>query len=254
MTQSRRQFLQKVSAAAAAGVVAPRLFPGRWLDAMPATTLIGEHADYDEAELKALAQHALDAARSAGAKFSDVRINVGRALVYASFDGRVTDTTLITQATVGVRAIAENTWGFAGGGTLTKDAVASAARLAVARSRAGQPRHARQLELAPTPVVPNGHWKTPIEKDPFDIPIGEHEAIYIDAMAEAQKVKGVRNIGGLTGWLRWDRVFASTEGSVTVQRIYTAAPSGTVYASPAGEDSFWVGQTAPGLRVGGYGY
>ena len=62
----------------------------------------------------------------------------------------------------GVRALVDGTWGFAASRTLTKAAVAAAAREAAAIAKANRIARDRAVQLAPSQSYPDASWTTPI--------------------------------------------------------------------------------------------
>lgn len=253
---SRRTFLQQTSAAAAAGLLAQ--IPTRRLWALPASALIPEP---DEVLLRELAVKAMDAARSAGASFADIRITAGRlARVGCGYRKATGERPEMGRPGVafpiryGIRAIVDGAWGFAGDAELTADAVARAARTAVAVARGNAPRRPRTLELAPIAPVANGVWATPVAQEPLDVPLGEQAELQLAALREASKVKELTFAVVAFEWGRPTTVFASTDGSLIVQRYAVALPTSTVRVrvGPGTWDEASAG--ASGLRSGGYGY
>lgn len=254
---SRRFFLKQVSAAAAVGLL--HQVPGRELWALPPDELMPEP---DEALLRQLATTAVEAARAAGAGFADVRVTGGRYLGLGGiFDRRnvfghggqrptLGPPLMIVQTAYGIRVIVDGVWGFAGGSVLTTEAVAEVARAAVQRARANRSRRPRALELAPAPRVENGRWATPIVRDPFTVPVREQADLVLAALTAAEGVRGI--LAGVAGfqWTRALRVFASSAGSLIVQRIALSHPGTHAFVRPqSGLD-----QRLESLRAGGYGY
>lgn len=252
--QDRRGFLKQVSAAAALGVIAQvpgaRLLAATPLDLLP---------DPDEAFLRDLALRAVEAARSAGADFADVRVAVGRSLnlrhyinTHGSPDPELQTPGLSLKYEYGIRALVNGAWGIASGSDFTPDGVAGVAAAAVARGKANRPRHRSSLDLAPEPVVRDGRWKTPIVEDPFQVPVGAQAGLALEALG------GLSAMRGMTGWLtfnwqRTNRIFASSEGSLQVQEVHLTFPSGSVRAQhPLGTG--FGRATIDTLREGGYGY
>jgi TldD protein len=253
---SRRRFLRVTSVGV--GLVASTQFlPIRWVRAQSPEGLI-QARPYEEPRLRALALVALDAAREAGAKFADVRILVGHAFSMQATSALGLDTpSLQTSLRMGVRAVVGGTVGFAGQVLdLDADKVASLARIAVRRSRAGESNKGRAFEFVPAPVVANGSWQTPIEIDPFTEPVGEQESQIMDALDTAGNVKANAAMGFSSSvlWLRRDEIFASSEGSYINQRMYTAFLDASVSLRSGrhGESSISQGVKTP--SVGGRGY
>jgi len=175
-----------------------------------------------DAASRELAMRALDAARAAGATYADVRINRNRTQGVSTREHRVVGLTDVETEGFGVRVIAGGSWGFAASRILTFEEAERVARQAVAQAKANASARRRPLELAPTEVYPNGVWRSPIEIDPFDIPIEEKVALLLAANEAALGVKGARFVNSSMFFLREDRFFANTEGTVTDQTIYRA--------------------------------
>jgi TldD protein len=131
---------------------------------------------------------------------------------------------------VGVRALVDGAWGFAATSDLTPDGVAGAARRAVAQARANRAAQVRPVQLAPVTPTPNGEWRSPIEVDPFAVPVADKVALLLAANEAAMKVPGVRFVNSSMSFLREEKTFASTDGTVTAQTLYRASPAMTVTA------------------------
>ena len=123
------------------------------------------------ADKKALADVALNAARGKGATYADVRI--GRYLneFIRTREDKVQDITSRESYGVGIRVIADGTWGFAATDVVTKDGVAKAAEQAVDVAKANAKIQKEPVQLAPTPALGEVSWKTPIVKNTFEVPI-----------------------------------------------------------------------------------
>ena len=98
---------------------------------------------------KALADAALNAAKSAGATYCDVR--VGRYLrQFVITRERNVENVVNTESTgVGIRVIANGAWGFAATNDMTREAVARAAAEAAARGVLPRARRGRQSAPGP---------------------------------------------------------------------------------------------------------
>jgi TldD protein len=221
MTVTRRAFLRDSSmaaVAAAAGVGQNRLpgFVARYLDVST--------GDPDPA-LQALASQALDAAKAAGASYADIRFSLieGRRI---GVDGRASVNFPYTQldAATSVRALVNGRWGFVAGIVWSTDEVVRLARAAVAQAKAVAWAGAGDtlVELAPAAAV-TGQWRTPIERDPLEVPAPEIVSDIIDVHRVAYAVGGeaLADVKTSVGALRADKTFASTDGSFVQQRLYT---------------------------------
>jgi TldD protein len=120
--------------------------------------------------VKALAEAAIDAAVGAGASYADARAVALRRQYVITKNGQVDDLSDAESEGVGVRVLVDGAWGFAGEGRLDEAAARDAALRAVEFARAAPGRH--QTELAPLDAQ-SGSYRTPMERDPFDVPLTE---------------------------------------------------------------------------------
>jgi len=235
--QSRREFIKSTTAALSVAGFAAHSTTGRSAtDALvappqsPYSPIVAA-----EPNVKELAAIALEAAKSAGAGYADVRFVRNRNQNISTREQRVTNVADNETYGFGVRALVDGAWGFAASRDLTRDEVARTARQAVAQARANRSALVRPVVLAPAPVVANGTWKSPIETDPFDVAIEEKAALLLEANKAALAVKGARFVNSSMFFLREEKTFASSEGSMTFQVIYRTQPSMTVTAVGSGD-------------------
>jgi TldD protein len=222
---SRRQFV--IASATATAAIGFSQSTAR------AETLIErlQHAPIEDPEFKALAMKALEAAKAAGASYADVRISRNRSQSIFTREARVLNLSDNDTFGFGVRVLVDGAWGFAASSALTPEEVVRVARQAVTQSKANRVSQLRPVVLAPgNPPVPNGTWKAPIQKDPFDVPIEEKVALLLSANGAALKVKGARFVTSNMFFLREEKTFANTDGTYTVQTLYRAQPSMSITA------------------------
>jgi TldD protein len=218
----RREFLLQGAALAAGLAAAPGIAHAARLP-------------LDDPEYRELAMRALDAARRAGASYADVRINRNRTQSVATREERVIGFTDSETFGFGVRVLTGGAWGFSASRDLNVEEVERVARAAVAQAKANAAAVRRPVELAPAEVYPNGTWRSPIQVDPFDVPVEEKVDLLLRANAEALKVQGARFATSSMFFVREEKTFASTEGSFITQTIYRALPQMTVTAVAAGD-------------------
>lgn len=197
--------------------------------AVAATTLVPPHSLLPlpsvDPDFKELAMVALDAARSAGASYADVRIGHYRNQFINTREHQIVGVTDTESLGVGVRTLVQGTWGFAATKALTKDAVARAARDAAAISKANRAAQFRPVELAPVRAYPNAAWRSPYEVDPWTIPVETKVATLLAANEAALKVDKVKYVFSGLFFVKEEKTFASTDGSVITQTtIRTWAP------------------------------
>ena len=102
---------------------------------------------------KAIADTALNAARDAGASYCDVRIGRYLNQFVVTREDKVQNVVNTESLGVGIRVIANGTWGFSATSDLSSDAVAQAARRAVAIAKANSRTQTAPVQLAPTPAL-----------------------------------------------------------------------------------------------------
>jgi TldD protein len=125
---------------------------------------------------------------------------------------------------IGVRALVDGTWGFAATEQLTRDSVAAAARQAAAVAKANRLARDRAVELAPAPAHPNATWKSAYQVDPWSISIEEKVDLLLKANAEAMKTANVKFVTSGLFFVKEERSFANTDGSVITQTSVRSWP------------------------------
>lgn len=238
MARSRREFLQSCGAGAlswAAVSLVPGVFQIDRLEAAPP----------DPDVLRGLAAFALEQARKAGAVYADVRINRYRTQAVSLRSqpdfatGKLNHVPAISDTEsfgFGIRALAAGAWGFAASNRVTRDEIARAARDAadIAKTNAS-------LRLAPVQLAKVKAWtdtyRTPIVKDPFDVPVAEKLELMRSVNDEVKKVEGVFSSVFSLAQRVEHRFFASTDGSVIEQHVYQISPEVTATAVERGRKS-----------------
>jgi TldD protein len=123
---------------------------------------------------------ALAAAVSAGAGYADARAVVRRSQTVSTKNGQVDSVTDAESEGIGVRVLVGGAWGFACDGRLTAEGAREAASRAAAFARAAAA--GRERALAPAPGR-SGTYRTPVERDPFAVPLEEKIALCLRAEA-----------------------------------------------------------------------
>lgn len=183
----------------------------------------------DNDTLKAIAERALEAARSAGATYADIRINRYRNQYIGTREEKVQWVSDDESLGFGVRVLAGGAWGFAAGTAVTLDEAVRLAREAVATAKATASLRQTPVELAPVPSYKDS-WNTPVAVDPFSLSIEEKASALIDANRAALGVKGARFVNSTLFQTVEHKFFASTEGSMIEQTINRIWPSLNVTA------------------------
>ncbi|MGQ0650112.1 MAG: TldD/PmbA family protein [Gemmatimonadaceae bacterium] len=216
----------RTSSAAAAAIGLAHLTPRR------ASAFGGPDAvPMDDPAIKELAMRALEAAKSAGASYADVRISRNRTQNVFTRERRVQGVVDNETFGFGVRVLVNGAWGFAASSTIAPDEIVRVARQAARQAQASRATQLKPIVLAPGgPAEPNGVWKSPIRQDPFDVALEEKVALLLAANDAALKVKGSRFCTSSMFFLREEKNYANSDGTWTVQTIYRAQPNMTVTA------------------------
>jgi TldD protein len=211
----RRDFLQMTGMAAGALALpaGTRLLPG-WHGAL---------TPIPSADKRVLADAALGAARSAGASYADVRIGRYLNQFVSSREAKIQNVTYTESYGAGVRVIANGTWGFAASSEVTVDSIARTARDAVAVAKANAKLQTEPVQLAPQKGYGEVSWKSPIEKNAFDVSIQEKGDLLL-AAADAAMKSGAKYVQGLLFLVNEQKYFASTDGSYIDQDIHRIWP------------------------------
>ncbi|GAB3907999.1 TldD/PmbA family protein [Mucilaginibacter boryungensis] len=181
-------------------------------------------APIDAKAKKALADVALNAARSAGASYADVRIGRYLSQFVATREQRVQNVSNSESFGVGIRVIANGCWGFAATNDVTKEGMAKTAARAVAVAKANAKIGGKPVELAPQKGYGEVSWKAPIEKNAFEVPIKEKVELLLAANAIATK-GGANFVNSAIAMINEQKYFASTDGSYIDQDIHRISPN-----------------------------
>jgi len=251
---TRRAFL---GTAARAGIAAPIVaaFPGLAVDVRRTARLVGLDGDYgqlsDPAGVRALAERALDAARAAGAVYTDVRLT---RTVSEEFAPKFTDVFMgrtpseytdggglglgmhddvINQDTefygVGVRVLIDGCWGFAASPVWSADEMPLLAAEAARQARANGRATPSRVELVPAGTA-SGAWRPPGVIDPFSIP-PEEKAEHLRALVDFIRQTVIaperyleHQLGGLylITLRRQEWALATSDGTFCTQQRFTS--------------------------------
>ena len=176
---------------------------------------------------KKLADIALNAAQSKGATYADVRIGRYLNQFLTTRETRVESISNTESYGMGIRVIANGSWGFAAIDNLTEDTIAKAAALAVQIAKVNSKLLTEPVRLAPQKGYGEISWKTPFEKNSFEIPIKEKTELLL-AVNDAALKGGANFVNSSLFLVNEQKYFASTEGSYIDQDIHRLWPTFTV--------------------------
>ena len=211
---TRRDFLASTGLAASAIALA-----GRRADAAVLRSPILTPETEPDPAVKVLLLEALTAAKLAGASWADARVQRQRRQNLGTREQQVTNVSDTDSIGCGVRVLVDGTWGFSATRVLTKEGVARAAKQAVALAKANRVARDRQVKLAPTESHPNASWKSSYTIDPWSIPVEEKVDLLLRANAAALKVKNIRFVNSNLSFVKEERSYANSEGSMIAQDV-----------------------------------
>ena len=178
----------------------------------------------DTKQKKQLADIALNTARSNGATYADVRIGRYLNQFVVTRENKVQNVVNTESFGMGIRVIANGTWGFASTNEVTPDGIKKAAERAVVIAKANSKFQKEPVKLAPVQGYGEISWETPIKKNGFEVPIKEKVELLLNANAKAME-KGANFINSLIFLVNEQKYFASTDGSYIDQNIHRTWPN-----------------------------
>src|SRR2546422_1273756 len=169
--------------------------------------------------MKDLAEAALNAAQVKGASYADVRLDEHVTQDIIVKNGQLAAVSDDASEGFGVRVIVDGAWGFAGSARLDNAEVQQVVDRAIRIARASARVRSAPVDLGP-PVTSRGHYRTPLERDPFAVPLTEKVDLLLRADAAMGSVKGVTIREGSMELIRQTKLFASTEGAFIEQELF----------------------------------
>tara|TARA_B000000460_G_C21529570_1_gene400042 strand:- start:887 stop:2344 length:1458 start_codon:yes stop_codon:yes gene_type:complete len=162
---------------------------------------------------------ALDTAKGKGADYADIRsVETSQERIVVR-NGVVETITKDDSIGFGVRVLFNGAWGFASSPSLTVDNVDKTTMLAIQIAKASASIKRNPVDLGPA-VTSRGTYITPIQIDPFKIPVEQKIDLLLESDKAMVSVKSIRSRLGSLVFIREHKIFANTEGAYTEQTIY----------------------------------
>jgi Predicted Zn-dependent proteases and their inactivated homologs len=215
---NRKDFLQLSAMSFGALMVPKSLFAGNDID--PAHALVG---GMDVAMKKQLADLALNAARAKGATYADVRIGRYLNQFILTREKRVQSISNTESFGVGIRVIANGSWGFAASNNVTREDIIRTAERAVAVAKANAKIMTEPVQLAPQKGYGDVSWKTPIQQNAFSVPVKDK----VDLLLQVNDIAlqgGANFVNSAIMGVNEQKFFASTDGSYIDQDVHRLYP------------------------------
>jgi TldD protein len=184
--------------------------------------------------MKDLTDRALNLAQMKGASYADIRIVYRNRQDISVKNGAVQEMSLDSTLGFGVRVVADGSWGFASSHLLSPQEVDRVTGLAVKIARASALAKIVAVNLGPAEAHQDV-YRTPVEIDPFTVPLNDKVTLLLTADGEARSVKGVKVAESSLVCIREKKTFASTEGSCIEQEIVETGLGLAVKAVSHGE-------------------
>jgi TldD protein len=217
----RRNFIQLAGMGAGA-MMMPQLAFARTID--PARML---DPLLDVTQKKMLADVSLNTARSSGASYADVRIGRYLNQFVITREEKIQNIVNTESFGVGIRVIANGTWGFASTNQVNAEGIKKATEQAVAIAKANSKFQKEPVVLAPTPSFGEVSWKTPITKNGFEVSIKDKTDLLLNANAKAME-NGANFVNSIMFLVNEQKYFASTDGSYIDQDVHRTWPNFSV--------------------------
>ena len=172
-----------------------------------------------------LATLAIELIGRAGCEYGDVRLCSYRSQNLTARDRSLSNLSDNVSSGFGVRVLLNGAWGFAASHNKTPGEIERIVALAVNIAKASHLSQQTGVRLAPVEVY-RDTYITPIEIDPFTVPITEKAELllHLNEQLLSYSDRGIKKAYSYLRFTREDKTFASTEGSVINQTIYRSYP------------------------------
>src|SRR5689334_11262623 len=160
--------------------------------------------------MRDLTERALDTATSLGADYADTRVVRRLDESIAIKSGRVEGVASGESEGFGVRVVVDGAWGFASSHVLTTAEADRIAGEAVRIARASATALRDPAVLADRPVA-KGTYETPVQEDPFTVPLEQKIADLLAADQAASGVEGIAFTESMYAAQREWKTFAASD-------------------------------------------
>jgi TldD protein len=184
-------------------------------------------AQTGDPDIKRLTAVALNIARSKRAEYADIRIARYRNQSIFTREDRVLNLSDSESFGFGVRVLVDGTWGFASSNRVNEREIGNITLAAIAIAKANKRLQKEPVRLAPSRSYTDA-WRTPMKRNPFDVPINDKVEFLLSLNQEALKVKGATFCSSSMSFISEHKFFASTEGSFIEQEILREYPVASV--------------------------
>jgi len=153
----------------------------------------------------------------AGADYADARVGRDDAESITVRNQEMEGIERTSSQGVGVRVLRDGYWGFAATAILQDAEVTRTAELAVEIAGAASRLPMEPVRLAPVEPA-TGTWESPMQRDPFEVPLEEKVSLLVEATQRMQEVKGLAFAEGGVDLFRRRTWLTTSEGTAVEQR------------------------------------
>ncbi|MGF1481973.1 MAG: TldD/PmbA family protein [Cyanophyceae cyanobacterium] len=165
-----------------------------------------------------LAQAAIALIQQAGCDYGDIRFGHDRTQSLTARDRSLSRLADNVSSGFGVRVLVAGAWGFAASPYQTPEEVARIVAVAVEIAKGSRLTSNAPVRLAPVSAY-RDTYITPIQIDPFTVPIGPKAELLLAINEQLLNYKGIRKAQSFLRFTREQKTFASTVGSYIEQTI-----------------------------------
>ncbi len=176
-----------------------------------------------------LADRALNAAQLAGATYADIRVVESRSQLIEVKNRRPSALSEGASLGLGVRAIVDGAWGFAGSASADIAEAERCGALACRIARASARFRLRPVVLAPL-APQRARYETPLERDPFTVSLADKIDVLVRATGAMQTEPAITVAQGTLHFWEERKLFASSEGARIEQRLVHSGAGLCAYA------------------------
>ncbi|HEY3922326.1 MAG TPA: TldD/PmbA family protein [Gaiellaceae bacterium] len=134
---------------------------------------------------------------------------------------------------LGLRVVVGGQWGFSATHRLDDAGIADAVERAVVQARSAAGRG--EIPLG-EPVTTQDRWETPLEVDPFGVPVSTKLDLLAAVVAEAESAGPLlTRVEASMDFFRDDKIFANTEGAL-IEQVITESGAGLLVLAGDGND------------------
>ncbi|NET45334.1 TldD/PmbA family protein [Okeania sp. SIO2B3] len=197
-----------------------------------------------------LATLAIDLIRQSGCEYGDIRLCTYHSQNLTARDRSLNRLEDKVNSGFGVRVLLNGSWGFAASHRQSLEEVARIVALAVNIAKGSRLSQRTPVKLVPVETHRDSYI-TPIEIDPFAVPIGEKAELLLNLNEKllSYEERGVKKAASFLRFSKEEKIFASTNDSLIEQTIYRSYP-GFSCTAIANSDAQSRSYERPPLNIG----